>query len=359
MPKGKAKTGNRISSEPPPWAVVLVAAAFFGTPLFFMLPDSWMAHLPSGTGAIWLVGGPMLVMGFAMFANKMLVAHRAAKWPQAAGRITKSEVAAVHDQASGQPTEVTNVPAVEYEFSAKGSTFTGTRISIGEDTGGANTEATLAHYPVGTAVRVYYDPNDPENCVLERDIPKDVPKGCAAILAILAAVGFGGYWLVVHFASFVSPYMETGQGRTVVIATGIGLVVLMLFFGSRFGAKAGSTWPTVRGKVVESDTESYSARVNRSTVTSYAPVVEYAYVVNGHEYRSRQIKLDDNDSGDSREEAEKVAARYPKDSEVEVHCDPESPGNAALEQPTGTAWYLLPIAAVCFGIAIYAGWFYR
>jgi hypothetical protein len=354
-PKGhSAKAGARISSEPPPWAIILVAGAFFGAPLLFVLPESWHA---SSFAIVWLVAGPMVVMGLAMLANKLLLARRTAAWPQAAGRITKSEVAAIHPQTSGGVTDVINVPAVEYEFAAKGQKFTGTRISIGEDTGGANTEATLAHYPVGAAVMVYYDPADPGNCVLERDIPKAVPLGCAAIVAILAAVGFGGYWLVVHYWSFVEAYVEQGHG--VVIFAGIaGLVSLMLFEGSRFGSKAGSRWPTVRGKVVESGTESYRARVNKSTVTSYAPVVEYSYLVNGHEYHSRQIKLDDDGGGDSRAEAAEIAARYPKDSGVDVHYDPTSPGNAALEKPTGTAWYLLGVAGVCFAVAIYASGFF-
>jgi hypothetical protein len=346
-PRGsRAKASRRISSKPPPWAVILIATAFSGTPIVFFFSESF--------GIVWLIAGPMVVMGLAMLANKMLQARRASIWPQAAGRITRSEVAATHRQTSGGPTEVINVPAIEYEFSANGSKIIGTRISIGEDTGGANTEATLAHYPVGAAVMVYYDPDDPGNCVLEREIPKDVPKGCVAILAILAAVGIGGYWLVVHFMGVIAPYVQDGRGRFVVAATIAGLVSLMLFLGSRFGAKAGSDWPVVTGKVVESGTESYRARVNRTTVTSYAPLVEYSYPVNGHEYRCRQIQLEGVVGGDSRADAAAVAARYPKGSNVEVHYDPTNPGNAALEKPTGVAWYLLAIAVTCFGAAIYA-----
>ncbi len=354
--KAGAKARARINSEPPPWAIILVAGAFFATLPLFAILKSW--HLPSGIGIVWLVAGPMTVMGLAMLANKLLLARRTAAWPQAAGRITKSEVAATHHQKAGEITDVINAPLVEYEFSAKGQKFTGTRISIGEDSGGANTEATLAHYPVGAAVMVYYDSTDPGNCVLERAVPKAVPLGCAAILAILAAVGFGGYWLVVHFWDVVEPYTQQGHGGVVVIAGIAGLVALMLFEGSRSGAKAGSTWPTVKGKVVESGTECYRARVNNNTVTSYAPVVEYSYLINGHEYRSRQIRLDEGGGGDSRAEAAEIAAHYPQDREVEVHYDPANPSNAALEKPTGIAWYLLAVAGVCFAVAVYAGGFF-
>jgi hypothetical protein len=132
----------------------------------------------------------------------------------------------------------------------------------------------------------------------------------------------------------------------------------MLFFGSRFAAKEGKGWPVVRGKVVESGTESYRRAFKGRTSTYYAPVVEYSYLVNGHEYRSRQIKLDDKDEG-TRAEAERIAARYPKGSDVDVHYDPEYPGSAALENPARTVWILLVLAVACFGVAIYAGEFYR
>ncbi len=108
-----------------------------------------------------------------------------------------------------------------------------------------------------------------------------------------------------------------------------------------------------------SRTESYRARASRTTVTSYVPVVEYAYTVNGHEYRSRQIQLDDDGGGESADDAKKMAARYSEGSEVDVHYDPANPGSAALEKPTGTAWYLLAIAVLCFGVAAYAGIFWH
>ena len=72
---------------------------------------------------------------------------------------------------------MTTNPRVEYEFSVGGRTWRGDRISIGEDTGGANTEATLRRYPVGATVSVYYDPGNPANCVLVRDIPAGFGKG--------------------------------------------------------------------------------------------------------------------------------------------------------------------------------------
>jgi hypothetical protein len=109
----RSRASRRISSEPPVWAIIVVAAAFFGVPALALLPESWRARLPAGSGVVWLVAGPIVVMALAMLVNKMLQARRASVWSQAAGRITKSEVGANYRRPSGRPVELTNYPAVQ------------------------------------------------------------------------------------------------------------------------------------------------------------------------------------------------------------------------------------------------------
>ncbi|MFO1162196.1 MAG: DUF3592 domain-containing protein [Reyranellaceae bacterium] len=350
-----SKLRRRIGSEPPVWVIIAVAGAFFGLQLLSFLPESWVDSLPDGALILWLIAGPMVVMLLAMLINKMIVVRRASTWPQAMGRITRSEVGATYRSSSDGPAKATNYPAIEYEFSVGGQSFIGRRISIGEDTGGANTEATLAHYPVGATVTVSYAPDDPANCVLERDMPKEVPLGCAAMLAALAALIGGGYWLYDHFGDATSAFLKDGQSRTILFSAVGGLIALMLFLGSRWGAKARNTWSSVRGKVVLSRIERHRAEGNRRSAASYVPVVEYAYIVNGHEYRSRQIRLGVDSPGQSSDAATQAAARYPEGCEIEVFYDPSNPGSAALEMPRRPAWYLLVIAGLCFGVAAYAG----
>ena len=86
---------SRITSEPPVWVIVIVAAAFFATPLVFWLAPSEVY------GIVWLLGVPMTVLVLAAAANKLLQVRRAARWPQAAGRITKSGVAATRHKSMG------------------------------------------------------------------------------------------------------------------------------------------------------------------------------------------------------------------------------------------------------------------
>jgi uncharacterized protein DUF3592 len=349
---GGTKAGG-ISSEPPPWAIILIVGTFFGGFILLSLaPASW--GLTSTVGVISIFAAPMVVMVLAMLANKLWLARRASVWPQTQGRIVKSEVAATHHQFSGEATEVKNEPAIAYEYSVAGKTLTGTRISIGEDSGGANTEATLAHYPVGAVVMVYYDPKKPEDCLLERDVPKDLAQGCALLLAIGAAVVAAGYWLIVYAPSFIQPYVKEDSAGVVLFASGFGLVVLLMFLAVRREAKAAADWPTVRGKIMESGTESYRTTINKRRVTLYTAVVEYAYTVHGHDFRSRKIQLNES-SGGSEASAQAVAARYPKGGPVEVHYDPANPSHAALELSSGSSWILLAVAGVCFAVAAYAG----
>jgi hypothetical protein len=303
---------------------------------------------------IGLIALPIVVLIAVMIAAKLTEARRAAHWPEAMGKILKSGTEARHHQFSGEATTVPTVPAVEYEFAAQGRNWRGKRISIGDDSGGANTETTLKHYPVGATVAVYYDPKDPGNCVLERDLPQGMGKGCAAIIIILAVIAGGIYFFAANALQYLEGHMPDSDAAPVVLfAGGFGLAVLLFFFAARRTSKKSARWPSVRGKIVSSSVESFQKRESGRTTTYYTPAVEFSYQVHGVDYRSRQINLNVTMSG-SQAGAEKVAARYPEGRDVDVHYDPDNPANAALENLTGFTWVLLAIALVCFGVAAYA-----
>ena len=89
------------------------------------------------------------------------------------------------------------VPAIEYEFSVGFHPFRGTRVSIGEimpDT--PEVQAALGRYPVGGSATVYYNPANPKESVLERDLPANF--GLIWIfIAVIAVVCVGGVvWFI-------------------------------------------------------------------------------------------------------------------------------------------------------------------
>jgi uncharacterized protein DUF3592 len=201
-----------------------------------VLPRRYSAY------SVVLFGVMAVLIRVVIVANKLLEARRAASWPQTGGRITKSTVEARHHQFSGEARKVTNVPAVADEFTVGGQKYLGTRIGIGEDSGGANTEETLRHYSVGTAVMVHYDPADSANCVLEREVPKDLAKGCATLAAIVAAIAAGGYYLFAGASQFATAHLGDEQAVTV-IAAAIGLAALLMFFVLHRQSKVAMGWP--------------------------------------------------------------------------------------------------------------------
>jgi len=204
-------------------------------------------------------------------------------------------------------------------------------------------------------VPVYYDPADPTHCVLERDLPQGMAKGCAAIVIVLTLIGIGFYFFTGAALRYLETHVPNSDAAPVMIfASCFGLAVLLFFFAARRRSKQAANWPSVRGKIVSSGIESFKERNDSRTTTYYTAAVEFAYQVHGVDFRSRQIKLGVAVSG-SQSAAEKVAARYPEGSEVDVHYDPANPSSAALENPTGFTWVLLAIALFCFGVAIFAG----
>lgn len=132
--------------------------------------------------------------GLIAFATvrKLGEVKRAATWTKAIARIVKSELATVkRNDREGK------VPAIEYEFSVGFHPFRGTRVSIGEimpDT--PEVQAALARYPVGGSATVYYDPANPKENVLERDLPANFGL-IWVFIAVLAVVCVGGVvWFI-------------------------------------------------------------------------------------------------------------------------------------------------------------------
>ncbi len=349
----------RKSGEPPTWAVAVIVGTVAFVGLTFTLlqgsHNSWRAALPFGDSDFFWVGLiflPMAVLIIVAVVAKLIDARRAKRWIAAQGRIVKSTVEARRHQFAGDTTTVANVPVIEYEFTAKGKTWRGDRISIGDDTGGANTEATLKRYPPGANVTVYFDPAKPSNCVLERDIPAEVGKGCLVLVVVGAAVVAGIYFAVTGGKHFLEEKLPNADVPVTLFAAGFGLAALLFFFVFRANAKEAEHWPSVRGKVLSSGTERIEKREDGRTRVYYAPAVEYTYRVHGIEYHSRTIALGVQTSGSQRW-AEKTAAKYPEGREIEVHYNPENATNAALENPTGMTWLILAVAVACFALALH------
>jgi hypothetical protein len=138
----------------------------------------------------------LLFFGGGCFAGVMayrgiVEAQQTLQWPTASGRIIRSGVdVSVHRDRSNnrdrRDRETRSYSAeIEYEFEVDGQTVKGSRIAVISDQFGSKSwaETTVKKFPVGTDVKVSYNPARPEQCVLEPG-----RWGGAGFLLILAVV---------------------------------------------------------------------------------------------------------------------------------------------------------------------------
>ncbi len=139
-------------------------------------------------GILWVAG-----FGFAHF-RAVAKAKAAETWPTATGRVLACEV--VEEESSDRDGGTTTWynPVVTYAYTAGGRELTGRRLRFGIYRFGSRqkAEAALAAYPVGASPAVRYNPEKPEECVLETKKPGPI----YLIMALfgLLFVGFGLFW---------------------------------------------------------------------------------------------------------------------------------------------------------------------
>ena len=126
---------------------------------------------------IWLVYGFLaLFPGLIIFAAiyKYIEVSQAARWPSTPGRVVVS-TSEMRDVRSGGPssndTEPRNFAKIVYEYTIAGRKYQCDRVSIGENMGNFEVAETIARYPKGKSVTVYYNPDKRSQAVLERDLP--------------------------------------------------------------------------------------------------------------------------------------------------------------------------------------------
>ena len=148
----------------------------------------------------WFVYAMLLApLGLILVAAvyKTLQVRAASQWPSAPGKVvvSTSQVRDVRvldsERESGHKIEQRNFANVVFEYAVSGQKFKSNRVSIGEDRGNFQVAETLAKYPAGAIVTVYYNPLHPHEALLERDLPKGL-WGCLGIgTAIALTVVFG------------------------------------------------------------------------------------------------------------------------------------------------------------------------
>lgn len=163
----------------------------------------------------------MVVLGLVIIFYGLHVLEQAgasANWPAVSGKVLASgieetlwsESKRINDRNTGTRTEKRYGPQVRYEYRAYGMLYTGQGIRI-VDALHEHPEAVqpiVARYPVDSRVRVYFNPNDPAQAVLEPGVDED------SYLFLYGGIAWSGVWGgVLAVAALVVYFREAGARR--------------------------------------------------------------------------------------------------------------------------------------------------
>ncbi|MBV9371549.1 MAG: DUF3592 domain-containing protein [Alphaproteobacteria bacterium] len=122
-------------------------------------------------------------------------AKAAETWPTAQGRVAGCEVVVEESSDREGGTTTWYNPVVSYAYNVGGRDLTGNRLRFGNYRSASRrkAEACLTPYPVGGTIPVRYNPDRPEECVLETRRPGPI----YLVMAVfgLLFVGMGIFWL--------------------------------------------------------------------------------------------------------------------------------------------------------------------
>lgn len=296
---------------------------------------------------------PVLLL--VLLTRLTLRVHRAATWLEGRATITKSEVAVERHRFAGEATKVKNKASVAYDYSVASTAFHGERISLGEAPAG-RVDETLKRYPVGATVPVFYDPANPEDCVLERDPPAKL--GClwtGALLFVLIYVAVVFFtWSGVSLNAVLRTVLPQVHHPLAAISAGFGLLCLGSSLWNWLHPHQTVPWNATKGRIVSSEVETYT-EPDPGSHTSYRfhqAVIEFAYRVEGQEYHNTLSEV-----GTSQTSAEAEAARYLAGTKLDIYYDPKNPTRSALTSAPsmridGRA--SLVVGLIALAVAIYA-----
>ena len=146
-----------------------------------------------------------------------------------------------------------------------------------------------------------------------------------------------------------------------------GIVMLAVGGFNILGAQSSSSWPITEGQVLTSVVEKKLASTTNQRKSrrvsikggeisiskksggtyTYEALVSYSYSVAGEEYVGKCVAFGAITKG-GRGNAETICERYPADSQVNVHYDPDDAGSSTLEVGLRAQVFFIPGLGMIF-----------
>jgi len=311
-----------------------------------------------------------LIIDFALVVAALIVVATAVKWYEtraarhwlpARGRILSSQavqrrVTASTGDVRGR-TELRNFPSITYEFHVGGRRYRGNRHSLGEDLGNTDVAATLARYPKGTEVVVYYDPANPSDSVIERDMPEGIIRTLGLFAAFIVFGTVAATLGIDNLIEWIRPHLpRPDKAAPAAILAVLGLVVLRIGFVLRGQVAASRRWFRTAGRIVSSGHEEVRLASRGRTHRAFRPQVVYRYEAGGQIYAGERVAFGATVVSTAASWLGDTAARYPEGAEVEVFYNPLEPSDAVLERRAAGLWLVWLVAGLLIaGATSFAG----
>jgi hypothetical protein len=307
---------------------------------------------------------PLALVLFAA-AYKTLQVRAAREWPSTPGKvvISDSEVRDVRvlddSREDNYRIERRNFADIVYQYSVAGKQLRNNRVGIGEDRGNFEVAETIAKYPVGMDVTVYYNPLRPNEAVLERDLPKGL-WGCLGIgTAVVLAIVFGGVFGLNRLTAFVSTRLVNPKFSPMVVVFGaFGLVIALFALAMRRQSQLAKHWPVVPGIIRMSDVQQYRNAPSKDGVRGevmYQRQASVAYTYNDVAYTCIEGSVATGANSTSGWLMRKFTTAYQDGAGVNVYVNPANPSEATLNPRGGVfiIWILGLLALTFWGLAYF------
>jgi hypothetical protein len=145
----------------------------------------------------WVAVG-MIVIGLVWFGaltwthmRAVGKARAAETWPAATAKVTGCEIVVEESSDREGGTTTWYNPLVTYAYNVAGRDLTGTRLRFGNYRSASRkkAEAMIAPYGVGSSPTIRYNPEKPDECVLETKKPGPIYLVMAAFGLLFVAIG--------------------------------------------------------------------------------------------------------------------------------------------------------------------------
>ncbi|BCH02519.1 hypothetical protein MesoLj131b_45180 [Mesorhizobium sp. 131-2-5] len=311
-----------------------------------------------------------LLVGFACAVSGMLSLITFVKWREVQalsrwlptpGKIISSRVEAREVRSSGSgsdstdTTEMRNFPAITFEYKVGGKKFQSSRYSVKENLGNFEVRETLAQFPRGAEVTVFYNPADPSKAVIERTMPDGAFK---FMFQLSAGLVIGTAVLVFSIGGVleaIRPHLAKPQNLgAAALLLFMGLFALRMGFAQKSLAEQAAKWPVAPGRIESSGLQAlrnYSSYRRWRTV--FKSRIVYSYGVAGQRYSADRVTFGATVTASLPGLVGGQARNYVEGSKVDVHYDPVNPGSAVLECRVRGLWLLWVCAAGFLGGAAF------